>query len=509
MHADSPPAPNTKTDLHPVGRFHSLLRYALKLHSTGAFDQAIKHYRAALVLQPHHGAIHQALAYLYQVRGDYENGVHHYRQALRHCEESEFLYNGLGICLEGTGRHEEAERCFRMATEIRQDYAEAWNNHGNLCRRLGDYGTALSSLSKAIRLLPKPPVYGNMALLLQETQRGREALAHFDRALARRPDQPQLQWNRSLTLLTHEQFENGWPAYEWGAKAGQRPSRNLPFARWQGEDLSHKRIVVLAEQGLGDEIMFGTCLPDIMAEAGHCIIETDRRLLPIYRRSFSGATVIARGNSDHRLSALYAPDYHVPVGSLPLYLRPDSRSFPRQHQLLYAEPLQRNKWRQRLDTLGEGLKVGISWEGGLADEGAKRSTCLRDWRPLLNQPGCHFINLQYRCQRRQVDELNRLLGIRLHDWPDTDHYQNIESLAGLIGELDLVISVSNATVHLAGALGAPTWTLVPFNTNWRWFQRRSDSLWYGSMRLFRQSRPGDWPGVLREVKEALEKRLSK
>jgi hypothetical protein len=165
-------------------------------------------------------------------------------------------------------------------------------------------------------------------------------------------------------------------------------------------------------------------------------------------------------------------------------------------------------WRERFAALGPGLKIGISWRAGdKPKEKRLRTTRLEQWKSLLETPGVHFVNLQYGDCEADIDGLRRYCGVTLHHWRDTDNRNDLDGLAARMAALDLVISVGNANIHLAGALGVPAWSLLPCHGGWRWLAGRRDTPWYPSVRLFRQDRPGDWETLFMTVRQELLHRL--
>jgi hypothetical protein len=201
-------------------------------------------------------------------------------------------------------------------------------------------------------------------------------------------------------------------------------------------------------------------------------------------------------------------DVQVAAGSLPLHLRQHEGSFPRREAILAADPSLVARWRERFASLGPSLKIGISWRAGdKPKERRVRTTKLEQWRPLLEVPGAAFVNLQHGDCSEEIAALERSCGTTIHHWPGADNRNDIDGLAARMAALDLVISVGNANVHLAGALGVPAWSLLPAHGGWRWLAGRNDSLWYASVRLFRQSRSGDWDGLFVRVRQELLDRL--
>jgi hypothetical protein len=307
-------------------------------------------------------------------------------------------------------------------------------------------------------------------------------------------------------LLLSGKFREGWKEYEWRWKVkGMLFCRDFSQPVWNGSSLQGKTLFVYDEQGVGDEIMFASCLPEVIAQSNLCVVETDKRLVPLFSRSFPNALVIdllARNKAYP--SELPQADMKTAIGSLPQFLRPDFLSFSKQQTYLIPDTPQVNIWHKRFEVLGEGPKIGISWRGGKsADIRRIRSTVLEQWDKLFSIHDVHFINLQYGDCTQELREAREAFEVIIHDWEDVDPLKDLDWFAAQISALDLVISVDNATVHMAGALGVKVWTLLPFVPDWRWVLNREDSPWYPTMRLFRQPSPGDWESVMVKVANEL------
>ena len=293
-------------------------------------------------------------------------------------------------------------------------------------------------------------------------------------------------------------FEQGWPRYDFRETAEDVKIDRYTQPRWNGEPLAGKTIVVHAEQGIGDEVVFCSCIPELLPQAGHVIIVCDSRLEKLFRRSFPQATVYGwqRKKDWAPYPITEHADFQVPMGSLPRFLRNTRHDFPNRERFLTADPNLVAKWRDRFKSLGPGLKVGISWRPAANRwNGDKRSTPLDLWAPLFAVRNTHFVNLQYGDAIDDAAEVSEHFGLVLHDWEQGDPLVDIDSFAAKIAALDLVISVGNATVHLAGSVGTPAWTLLPMIPSWRWMVRGDKSPWYSSVRLFRQPRRNHWPPV--------------
>ncbi len=228
----------------------------------------------------------------------------------------------------------------------------------------------------------------------------------------------------------------------------------------------------------------------------------DTRLAPLFRRSFPEASVIGyERRKDHRPVPLSRPvDWQVPAGSVPRFLRRAAEDFPRRRQFLHADAALVEQWRDRFQSLSGTLRVGVSWRGGgQPGEHRKRSINLAQWKPLLDIAGIDWINLQYGETSEERSWAESQLGVTIHDWPEGDPLIDLDAFAARVAALDLVISVDNATVHLAGALGVPTWVILPQIPNWRWATSGENSVWYASARLIRQTTAGTWRPVLQRL----------
>ncbi|MCH8923910.1 MAG: tetratricopeptide repeat protein, partial [Planctomycetes bacterium] len=284
----------------------------------------------------------------------------------------------LGAALRITGRDEEAKAAFIEAVRLDADFQEAALNVGGILDDYERYEEALPWSERAVQLKPDCPIgHYNLANVQRALGRLDDAIDSYRRALEIKPRYLKARWNYSVTLLTAGRFSEGWREYEHRAQVGEVHVDRFTEPRWDGSSLSEKTIVVHAEQGVGDEVMFATCFPEVIARAEHCFLVCEPRLAALFARSFPGATVIG-----HQRRGDWAPprlpekvDWQIPAGSLPGFFRPDWESFPRAERLLAPDAVQVEHWQSRLAELGAGLKVGISWQaGGKPAERRKRTT---------------------------------------------------------------------------------------------------------------------------------------
>jgi tetratricopeptide (TPR) repeat protein len=474
----------------------------------GQLDEAASHYSKALQLNPKLSVSIYNLGFICQEKGQLDEAIHYYQKALQTDPHYIKAYNNLGNVLQEKGLLDEAISCYNKALQLNPDSAEAYNNLGNALQEKGLLDEAISCYHKALQLNPdSAEAYNNLGNALQEKGLLDEAISCYHKALQLNEEYADAHWSLSLVLLSSGHLEQGFKEYEWRFKIKNFISFRRTFSQpaWDGSSLEGKSIFIYSEQGIGDEIMFASCFQEVIDRAHKCIVECDKRLIPIFSRSFPEALFIERvKDADTCSSKLPQTDVVILSGSLPKFLRSDIGSFPGKRYLIPdAEKVQ--SWRNRLRTLGDGLTVGISWRGG-TDPGVrrKRSIELEQWAKLFSLSGLNFINLQYGDCKEELKEVKEKLGITIHDWEDADPLKDLDHFAAEIAALDLILSVDNSTVHMAGALGKPVWVLLPFVPDWRWMLDREDSPWYPTVRLFRQPAPGYWESVMERVARELQ-----
>jgi Flp pilus assembly protein TadD len=445
----------------------------------------------------------------------------------------------MGIILAEKGEAEAALRCFRRAFELepdllsaRENYAflasktqradaalAAWNEvlridphharahvvKGGVLMCAGRFAEATESLDRAEALIGKTPDIALYRAVIDadtgESGRGTRAIE----ALRGRVGDADIDWHLALVYLSEGDFTRGWPLYE------ARPSRTDPQKRrpydlpdWQGESLAEGALLVAAEQGLGDEIMFASCFPDVLERAPHCVIECDPRLTRLFERSFPGARIVGapRDNDGSWTKDLPGLSRQVLAGSLPRLFRRDKESFPRRAGYLRPDSRLVDAWRDRLGALPGDLKVGIAWNGGL-DHTRRTLRCLplADLARLLEGSRHVFVSLQHDDKGDEAPQLTRLSGMPVHQFPHA--LADLDEHAALIAALDVVITVCSSVVHLSGAVGARAWVLTPQVAEWRYLRAGETLPWYPTVRLFRQGRDGGWGGVVSRVSQAL------
>jgi len=424
------------------------------------------------------------------------------RKAYASAPQDPAIAANLGALLLQSGQFAEAAATLRAALRLKPDSISAHDNLGGALQALGDFAQAEAEHRAALALDPgHAAAWCNLGNALRAQARLEEAIACYARALALKPRWPHAEWNRALAYLLEGDLARGWASYAWRIAAGKVRFPTLPLPLWDGGAPEGRRVLIYGEQGVGDEIMFASCLPDLSAAGAVPVVVCEPRLAPLFARSFPAAEVSGTRREGAASETPPPAECWLPAGSLPRLFRGSRDAFPRTPGYLRAEDAATQEFRARLGAAAAGrLAVGIAWRGGREGmERRRRSTTLADWQPLVRIPGVRFVDLQYGDRAHERAESAAAGGLVPEPIDGVDPLSDLDRYAALIAALDLVVAVDSAVVHLAGALGKPVWTLVPIPPDWRWMAQGTESPWYPTARLYRQERPGEWSGVFRRV----------
>jgi tetratricopeptide (TPR) repeat protein len=368
-------------------------------------------------------------------------------------------------------------------------------NRGHALASRGRHAEAIAACDQALASRPDyVAAHLNRGVALQALNRHQEAIASFENVLAIAAGHPDAAHNAALSRLTLGDYRDGLAQHETRFARGGMPARRRGFGRplWLGEFPLHRKTILLhAEQGLGDTIQFARYAPLLARLGGKVALEVPAELLTLLGRLDGVADVVARG------APLPAFDLHCPMGSLPLALATEVATIPAAIPYLKASDERVAQWRARLAQL-PSPRVAIAWSGRASHPNDRnRSLALARLAPLFALERVSFVSVQRELSDADAATLAgapriTAVGAQLRDFDDT---------AAVLGLADLVIAVDTAVAHLAGALGCPTWILLPFSPDWRWMLGRDDSPWYPTARLYRQPAPGDWDSVIARLRE--------
>ena len=485
-------------DHHDLAEAHLLL--GILLHGRRQYEDARDSYTLAACFKPDWWPVHFQFGLLELDQGRPAEAIAPLLKAVALGGHEARVYNALGAAYTDQNEVEKAVQQFRAALALQPDLAEAHSNLGYiLFRDLEQFDEGTEHIEAALRLAPDDAaVLCNWNMVLQHRGRIDEALALCDTLLGRDPGLDEPRVNRALMLLSRGDFAAGWEGYETRKRLPRNEwPHDLPWREWDGSDLAGKTVFVHSEQGIGDEIMFASCLPEFIPRAGTCIVECHPKLEPIFRRSFPNAVIVRKDIWRHS-GLKRAPDWKVGIGSLPRFLRNKREDFPRHRGYLRAEPGRIAYWRERLAALPGRIKVGISWRGGApSTRRSVRSIPLQMWAPVLTLQDVDFVSVQYSDCAEEIAQVRSTLGVAITHWPQAiDDY---DETAALVAALDLVISVQTAVVHLAGALGQRVWALISAVPEWRYGAAGDVMPWYPSVKLIRQQTLGEWSSLMNRL----------
>lgn len=496
------------------------------LERLGLHAKALDMYRRALECDPADPdmCINVGLAaYRMQLYEQAEKAFKLYAQLRPLCSKG---FTNLGTLYREQGRMDDAIDVLRNALFVMPEAADLWNALGAAIGETSDWPNALTFYREALRLSPKTGRYWhNLGYALLHTGPAGEALACFDKALTldtNEPDETNIRYARSQALLQLGRLHEAWPDFakrlDLSSPGTAKFVDKTPV--WQGEDLKDKTILVIGEQGLGDEIMFAEAVTDLIERAGpggKVVVACEHRLAPLFARSFPQAVVgpqlnANKANKKLRLvpwaHAQFAIDYHAPMGSTLEFLRPNVESFGRHGAYLKPDPEKVAYWRDRLAALGPGLNAGICWRSMMLNtQRRKFYSPLELWAKPLATPGVRAINLQYGDCAAEIAEARERFGIEIVSFPELDLKNDLDGNAALCAALDIVVSAPTAAAALSAAIGTETWFLV---ASAGWPQLGTDHYpWYPKTRVITSETFGDWPDTMSRLAGELAKRVER
>lgn len=502
---------------------------AIALTRLGRAGEAVGVLHRALRIEAARWDLLNSLGNAYQAMDRPREALACFSQAIRLRPDNWVSHSNLGCAARDLGRSAVAAGCFRRALVLKPDVAEALNNLGLALRDQGGLEEAVVCHARALRLDPDfPDAHNNLGIAWQErglvlparecfsrvlavSPASAEALNNlglafqesggsgelwYRRAIQVAPGFAEAHQNLAMSLLASGDWEAGWREYEWRWKTRDGPRRH-PLARgplWQGEAGVGRTLLIYAEQGFGDSLQFCRYVPWAAERGWSICLEVPAPLVRLFASLSGVARIVASGEALPRFDA------HLPMLSLPRVLGATLAGIPAGVPYLRADPAKTSFWRQRLDG-DPRLCVGLAWAGRRRADLPRASAIDRRrsmtpdlLAPLFDLSDVRFVSLQKDGPALGANAPVLDVMGEIGDFADT---------AALVANLDLVISVDTSVVHLAGALGKPVWMLDRFDPCWRWLRGRNDSPWYPGLRIFRQTSPGDWAGVIERVAACL------
>jgi tetratricopeptide (TPR) repeat protein len=469
------------------GMAEAWVNLGVLLHTAGEVTEAGACFRRVAALRPGDAAARGLWALVLREQGRAVEAESVLREAVRLDPDNPEYRNMLGATLIDLGRQAEAEVELRRALGAAPEHVQARNNLGLALQGLGRLEEAFTELQTAVQRQPdSPDILSNLGGVLRDLGRAEEAEVTWRKVLARDPSHASAHFNLGAVLLARGDFAAGWAKFEWRDRVPGRRPREFTQPRWRGEELGGGVLLIHAEQGFGDAIQFCRYVP-MAARRGRIVLEMPGPLVRLMQGLSGVDRVIAQGGALPRI------DVHCPMLSLPHVFGTTVETIPAD--VPYVQAPESALWKSRVGGLA-GLRVGLCWAGSAGYRYDRwRSLTSGELVALAGVPEVSLVSLQKDPGHSVPPEL------KLHDW--SAELRDFADTAALIAELDLVISVDTAVAHLAGALGKPVWLLNRFDPDWRWMQGGERSLWYPSLRQFRQPARDDWGSVMTAAARAL------
>jgi tetratricopeptide (TPR) repeat protein len=461
------------------------------LYAKALPSDSLAAYRKGLAIDPNNAEAHNSCGRILHDMGELQAALESYNRAQILKPGSARVLSNLAVLCMDLGDLRKSEELLRRAIALKPDFLDAHATLGALLERQGKSLDAIECFRKVLLAEPEH-IAGlcNLGLTLDHLGDEDAAAACYQLAITKQPESPLARFNLSMHHLANGRFPEGWREYEerWHTSQFVSQQRALVQPQWRGEEIRGKRILIHAEQGLGDTIQFTRYLPLLASLQATVILEVQPAVQRLLANVEGASQVIAKGDP------LPALDLHCPLMSLPAIFGTALTNIPAPHHLASTQA-------SAATSTHHGLRVGIVWSGNPAHvRDHQRSIQLAQLTPLFDLPGTTFYSLQKGPATQQLQALQCAaslidLSAELQDFTDT---------ALILAGLDVIVTVDTAVAHLAATLGKPTWILLPRTADWRWLKERTDSPWYSSARLFRQSKAGDWTGPVQQIRQSLE-----
>ena len=489
------------------------LNEAAGLHQAGDLTTAEKLYRQVLKQVPQQPDALHLLGVLHDQRGETAKGISLVRQALDVQSAFPDAHVNLARMLAAAGDLDGAKRHYERALALKPGHARAHNGLGVLYRAQRDYAEAYAAFERAARFEPRLlEAHINLCNTFRDSCNEAFIPNAANQGLAADPTCTELYLVRAEAFFTAGSLLEGWRDYDWRFSLRKtlldvKPVKvpDYPLPPWKSEDLATKGILLWGEQGVGDEVIFANMLASVAARAQRCVVQTTSRLVPLFKRSFPTIEVYADAVPAEIVATL---DVQSSFGSIGQWIRPSFRSFPATGAYLKADAARTAALRAKYKAHRSApFIVGLAWRSANVADAAAKTVGLEHWGPILKIPGITFVNLQYGDTAETIAGARKAFGADIIDDPDINALTDLDGFAAQVAAMDVVISTSNTAAHIAGALGVPTFCMVPralgSGRRWYWFGDGLYSPWYRALRLFRQTQDHVWTYTLNAVGLAL------
>jgi len=480
---------------------HLLTSLGIIYFNLNNFEKSAGCYKRIIELNDKNAEAQYSLGVCYQNLDNNDLALAQYKKAIELNPEYIDAFNNLGLLYSSLKNYDEAEKCFNSALKYNSKYFNAIINLGTIKLHKDDFDAALEYFNKALEISVdeknnggKSVAYSNIGFVALRRKNLHEAIKYFNIGIDLDSESVLAHYNKAEALLMLGQFEEGWKEYEWRQGRKDFGKRKFDKTFKPEYDLKGKKVLVYAEQGLGDAIQFIRYLSMLKEKGCYIILECGKELHGLLH-NFNSVDEIIEKNFVERPNIEY--DYEVPLLSLPLYFKTNADNIPTKVPYLSVKKELKEKWADIIND-NDKVKIGIVWAGSpIHTNDRHRSVRLQQFLSLLSTEGTHFYSLQKGFPIIQAYDYQLLLTNL------DEHIKSFADTAAAIENLDLIITVDTSVAHLAGALGKTAWILLPYLPDWRWLLEGDKSIWYPTIQLYRQPEISDWNSVFKELKKDL------
>lgn len=480
-----------------------------------ATDSALDYLRRALKLNPALYAADFQIGLLHKAARNFADAESVFRGFIAKLPNQPHGYVELGNVFRDAGDLKAALGQYEEALKIDPKASVVHQNCGVTRADLGDFEGGIAALEKAIALKPDNMQAWHTRALAIRDRDGLDAGMHaLDEAIAQKSDEVWTHVSKAEFLFEAGRFPEGWQEYKWRTQAKSMVGlshHRFGAVAWDGTSLVNRHVLLRAEQGVGEQVLFASMIPDLLAEAASVTIECEKRLTPLFARSFPQAAVINKKSNTDLTAPIPKPDVELALGDLGARFRINLNDFPVQSGYLKADDGQVLALRRHYQEQAAGRPiVGVSWRSFNPLSAWRKTLPLPKWADILTRDDLFFVDIQYGdVEMERADALRR--GFNLFHDPKINPATDLDGAAAQIAALDAVLSTSNSCVHMAGALNIPTILLLParIERHWYWFPDQTPNPWYPSVKVVRQEKPTEWTGCLAKAEAALDQLLKR
>ena len=475
-----------------------LYNKARALKSLKKFKESEENYLAAIQTDSSNYLAYIDLAHLYNILEKYDLSINFYNQAINIEPNDPQLFFNRGIAFENQKKIELALNDYENALKINPNLDFVLSNKSGALSKLGLLNQALIEIDKAIKINKNNLDHlMKKAAFYQDLKDYKSANQIYDLVIRMNPNFYEALSRKSLNQLLLGKFIEGWKLYDnrwWNTPKLQTSKPEL-----LNFDITDKVILVWPEQGLGDQILYSSLLPEALTSKNTFLVSLDIRLIDIYTRSFAYFSNIKFIPHNKLLASECLYDFQIPIGSLGKFFRNHLKDFDRQPKgFLKSSTDQANKLKEKLGLMNKKI-CGISWRSANKQFGYEKSIALNELLPVLSRPDTIFLNLQYGEVEEEIENFSARHNINIIHISEIDNFNDIDGLTSLISICDFVVTSSNVTAHLAGALNKSTYLLIPYNYGriWYWGENAYRSLWYPSINICRCNKSESWDHAIK------------